>query len=254
MSDRLRRFEHLERPRRDGPDGDERPSAGERIQGVEAHGGPAGGPAVPGEVRRRFEPPRPRLPEVADASGDEQPFTRCQRCQTDSSRYAATCTTCGEDLRTPEQRAYNERLWAEHRRERDEIDAANAERRAEAEKEEAEAAKVRRQAAEEMAREVGDQERDRLERDGLGGQGWPRSRRGGPWGAPPPGFDPTPWGIRLLRLIRNPLWRVVAIGAVLAAVVGVLLLARNPLVLVLVVSVVLSLFTPRRTWRRGPWW
>jgi hypothetical protein len=47
---------------------------------------------------------------------------------------------------------------------------------------------------------------------------------------------------------------VVAIGAVLAAVVGVLLLARNPLVLVLVVSVVLSLFTPRRTWRRGPWW
>jgi hypothetical protein len=254
VSDRQRRFEHLERPRREGPDGDERPSAGDRIQGVEARGPPGAGGAVPGEVRQRFEPPRPRLPDVADASGDEQPFTRCRRCETDSSRYAATCTTCGEDLRTAEQRAFNERLWAERRRERDEVDAANAERRAEAEKAEAEAAQVRRQAAEEMARQVGERERERLEREGLGGPTWPRGNRGEPWGGPTPGFDPTPWGIRLLRLIRNPLWRVAAIGAVLAGLVGLLLLARNPFVLVLVVSVVLSLFTPRRAWRRGPRW
>jgi hypothetical protein len=251
--DRLRRFERLERPRREGPDGDERPSAAERIEGVEGErereraGGPA--PAVPASSRERFAPPRERTPDVQEPAGEEQPFIRCRRCEMDNSRFARRCANCGEDLATEEQRAFNARLWEERRRERDELDRENAERRAAQAQAEAEAARDRRQAAEEMARQVGERERERLSAGGLGG-GWGQGQE--PYGAP---SDPAPVGVRLLRLIPSPLWRLAAIGAlVLAVVLGLALARANPVALVLVFSLLVGLFTPRRRWSRRRWW
>jgi hypothetical protein len=40
-----------------------------------------------------------------------QPFVRCARCGTDSSIHAAECDSCSARLDTPEQRAFNERVW-----------------------------------------------------------------------------------------------------------------------------------------------
>lgn len=253
-SERFRRFEHLERPRRDGPDGDERPSAAGRFEGVEAERREGPAPGVPASSRERFAPPRERPPDLAAPAEEEQPFTRCLRCETDNSRFAAACTSCGADLRTEEQREFNAGLWAGRRKEREELERENAAIRASRAEAEAESARARRQAAEEMAREVGERERERLG----GGGGW-----GDPWGGRPPHGadgpyggrgDPTPVGIRLLRLIRSPLWRLLAIGGLVLLVVLGLALARvNPVALVVVVSVLVGLFTPRGRWRRR-WW
>lgn len=68
-----------------------------------------------------------------------------------------------------------------------------------------------------------------------------------------PGGDATPVGIRLLRLIRSPLWRLAAIGGLVALVVLCLALARaSPVALVVAISILIGLFTPR--WRRRGWW
>jgi len=178
-SDRIRRFERLERPRREGPDGEERPSAAERIEGVEGElarsRAPAEG-APPTSAGERFAPPRERPPDVAAPDAGDQPFIRCQRCEADSSRYATRCANCGEDLRTEAQVAFNRGLWEERRRERGRLEAEAAGREATREAAEAEEALARRRAAEEMAREVGERERARLEAEGLGGGlgGWMR--------------------------------------------------------------------------------
>ncbi len=254
--DRLRRFLRLERPRKDGPDGEERPSAAGRFEGVEAEPQRRPPPGVPASSRDRFAPPRERAPDVAQPSEEEQPFTRCLRCETDNSRFARACTNCGEDLRTGAQRAFNARLWARRKEERAELERENAELRAARAESEAETARLRRQAAEEMARQVGRRERARL---GGGGGDW-----GDPWAGRPPSDadgpsagpgESSPVGIRLLRLIRSPLWRLAAIGGiVLLAVVGFALARRSPLLLVVVVSVLVGLFTPRGRWRRRRWW
>jgi len=167
--DRIRRFERLERRRAGLPDGDERPATQERFSGLESGGAappPASHPAgLPGGAGDRFRPPPERPPEVEVAEEDAQPFLRCMRCETDASRYAQACANCGADLRDQDQRAYNRRLWAERRAQRDELERANGARRQAAAQAEAEAALARRQAAEELARQVGDQVRDRLERE-----------------------------------------------------------------------------------------
>ena len=194
------------------------------------------------------------LSDVQAPAEEEQPFIRCQRCETDNSRFARSCTSCGEDLQTEAQRAFNARLWAERRREREELDRENSARRAGQAEAEAEDVQARRRAAEEMAREVGQRERARLGRS----PGW-----GGPWGGGPsdaggpfdgPG-DATPFGIRLLRLIRSPFWRLAAIGGLLLlSVLGLALARVNPVALVLVVSLLVGLFAPRRRWSRRRWW
>ena len=252
--ERFRRFEHLERPRKDGPDGDERPSAAGRFEGVEAEhqGRPA--PGVPASSRDRFAPPRERPPDVAAPADDEQPFTRCLRCETDNSRFAGACASCGADLRTAEQREFNAGLWARRRKEREDLERENDALRAARAEAEAESARARRQAAEEMAREVGERERARLGGAGGWGDAWggrPPRDPDAPWGG---AGDPTPVGLRLLRRIRNPLWRLLAVGGLVLAAVLALALARvNPVALVVVVSILVGLFTPRGRGRRR-WW
>jgi len=111
-------------------------------------------------------------------------------------------------------------------------------------------AEARRQAAAEMARQVGERERWRAEsRD--------------PWGGAPPyddddygsPRDATPVGLRILRAIRSPAWRLAAIGGVvLLAIAAVVLAPRYPPLFIILLSVLIGLFAPRRRLRRRLWW
>jgi hypothetical protein len=49
--------------------------------------------------------------ETLDEHPDAQPFARCAVCEADNSKYALRCTNCGANLNTPEQRAFNAKLW-----------------------------------------------------------------------------------------------------------------------------------------------
>ncbi len=255
LRDRLRRFERLERPRKGGPDGDERSSTEERFDDLGARPPPRPAPdgaADPApSAGDRFAPPRPRSPELEQRGEEEQPFLRCMRCETDSSRYASTCTTCGEELGTEAQQAYNQKLWAARRKEREELERENAGRREAQARAEVEVGEARRQAAAEMARQVGERERWRIEsRDPWGGA--PPYDPDDPYGAP---RDTTPIGLRLLRAIRSPAWRLVAIGGVvLFAVLVVAFASRSPPLLIVLVSVLIGLFAPRRRLRGRLWW
>jgi hypothetical protein len=50
---------------------------------------------------------------------DEQPFVRCGQCETDGPRGSTQCRTCGANLQTPEQRAFNQQLWTNRRQEQE---------------------------------------------------------------------------------------------------------------------------------------
>jgi hypothetical protein len=189
---------------------------------------------------------------VDTAGEEEQPFIRCRRCETDNSRFGKACTTCGDDLHAPEQRAFNEALWAERRRQREEEERQSAARRA-AEAEDAEAtAKAQRAAAEELAREVGNRERDRLESGGwAGGDG---GRWGDPWGGGF-GMDRTPLAVRLLRMIQDPRWRMAAIGGYIGLIVLFFALALVNRAFLLGGFVLLMLVLPGGSLRtRRRWW
>ena len=265
MSDRLRRFRHLERARPDAPDGEAGVSSRERFGGT-ATSTPTSTPTpTPTSTSTSTSTPTPtsgarflrpdlRAPDVSPKAADAQPFTRCLRCEADHSVHAATCATCGEALDTPAQRAFNERLWAERLRARDEEDRALAAQRVVREQAEAEAAAARREMGELLARETARQERDRLDGEAHR-DGWGRGRWGGGWEDDGWGNgDPRPLGLRLLALIRNPRWRIgVAVGLLAAAALaGVLAFAtRNPLAIYALVAVFAILFSPRR---RRRWW
>lgn len=49
--------------------------------------------------------------ELQERVEGAQPFTRCARCEVDNSVYVPACIHCGASLESPEQRAFNERLW-----------------------------------------------------------------------------------------------------------------------------------------------
>ncbi|MGC4000130.1 MAG: hypothetical protein QM767_22920 [Anaeromyxobacter sp.] len=254
MSDRkLRRFLHLERARR--PDGEPEPAAdddstvADRFEGVERPRPPAA-PAPPrrsGAELGRFGPDPEPVIELADTAG-RRPVNRCLRCGMENGLFVTRCGGCSADLDTPEQHAYNERLWQDRQAEDARAEEQHAYRRAAEEQARAEAAQARRAAAESMAREVGQLERRRL--DGLDG-GW-----GGGWRG---GHDGTPLGLKVLRLLPEA-WQVpAAVGA------GVLLLGlagwglagglrggRGPAV-ALAVGLAVLLLSPSG-WRRRRWW
>jgi hypothetical protein len=167
---RLRRFLHLERRRPERVAEDvPAPSAG-RFEGVRRPP-VAGGPpeARTGATLDRFGPePEPSI-ELVEADGDRLPFQRCQRCGMDSNVFATTCGGCGTSLDTEAQRAFNERLLVGRQADAAREAAAAAERDALRARAEAEDARSRRERYEELARDVGDRERRRLERDGFGG-------------------------------------------------------------------------------------
>ncbi len=239
IRDPLRRFRNIERARGPGAGVEPAPSA-ERFERVEGPGPAPAEPAVPGSATDRFRPPRERPLEVAERPDGEQPFRRCARCEVDSARFADVCPNCGADLRTPEQEAFNERLWARRREEAAEESRALAERERERDRLAAEEQRARRALAVEMA----GREADRVEAE-LGGA-WRWSGRG----APP--------GLRLLGAIRSPALRV---AAALAAVAlpAALIAAGRPggglrVAGMILVAVLLGLVMPSRYGRRHRWW
>ncbi|HET9553031.1 MAG TPA: hypothetical protein VFP50_08695, partial [Anaeromyxobacteraceae bacterium] len=120
----------------------------------------------------------------------------------------------------------------------------HAARQAALEADAAEVARARREAAETLAREVGDAERRRLAREGLGGAGWgaPRVEWPGGGGDGEGGLLATGSAFRLLALIPDPRWRLAAGVALVAA--PALLYVAWPIAGLLAGGLVLALFLP----------
>ncbi len=206
MSERRRRFEKVEKRRTASAPAASQRTAG-RFDAVEARGEAPPASVAPGTAGDRFRAPAERLPEVESRRGGAQPFVRCARCETDNTIYTAICFNCQADLGTPEQRAFNERLWALRQDQAAQEEKLLAQHREEQERAEAEETRARRKLAEEMAREVGDLERARLDRSLGDGYGW---RWGELWGGQALGF-------RLLNRIGDPRLRLAVIGGLVAA-------------------------------------
>ncbi len=230
------RFRRLERPRPAGPEeAPARPGTGTRIEAVEgpqptrSTARPAeAGDGAPSQLDR-FRPEPERGLELDRSDHDSQPFIRCAACETDNFRTATQCSTCGAGLDTDAQRDFNRRFWAARRAEAAVEAEASAARRVVIEEDQARGAVLARQAAESLARQVGDAERRRLE-----GEGYLPGRP-----------QETPAGVRLLRLLPDG-WRVPA-GVALVLLPVLLALVFMPAA-VLVGAVVLALFSPPR-WR-----
>ena len=183
MAGRISRFLHLEKPRGDGARGKSSPLASPGRFEPEREGGtPAeekgtqdqDAPVAQTPVQGRFrpEPAPPQPPAVgpptdapdtaAEEAAEAQPFQRCARCEADSSRFAESCQNCSAPFDTPDQRVFNERLWARLREEQAHLDEELSELRsttAESEKDEREA---RRLLGILLARQVAEAERARL--------------------------------------------------------------------------------------------
>ncbi len=256
--DRRRRFSQIERPRGAGaepPAGG--PAAGPRFGALEEAAPPAPPAPVSPVHTDRFRPAAERPLEVEDRGEASQPFVRCARCETDSSRYAARCTTCGEPLDTDEQRAFNARLWAERRAVEEAEAADRAGREAALDQAREEAAAARRAMAESLAREVGERERRRLDGASFGEPTFgPSGDGGGTWGQGRWGDGGLggglPPGLRLLQALPAP-WGVVAGVAAVALAAGLYLL--RPVAGLVAGMILISLLTPGGwRWRRRRWW
>jgi hypothetical protein len=169
---RLRRFLHIERSRGAAPPEAEPDAAtARRFGGVEEPGAAPGAPARSGAGLDRFGAPPPPALELARTDAGERPFTRCPRCAMDHHVTAVECTQCGTRLDTAETRAFNDALWDARRAAAAADEEAAAALRAAREEAQAQSARDRRAAAEALAREVGEQERRRLDAElGSGGE------------------------------------------------------------------------------------
>jgi hypothetical protein len=167
MSDNHSRFLNLERGRAQAPAAGPAQGAGARFDALERPGTPAP-VAATGAVAERFQdaPAPGQAPlELAESRPDDQPFVRCARCEADNSFYAETCFNCGASFNTPEQRAFNERIWQQRREEAAREEQEVAALREQKAKADMEAAQARRQAIAMMAAGVATQTRNRLERE-----------------------------------------------------------------------------------------
>jgi hypothetical protein len=207
MANRLTRFLRLERPRE--ARGDEPTLANEQRFEDDAEA----------EIRRLREERRMQFAsgvETLEEHPDAQPFARCAVCEADNSRYALRCTICGANLNTPEQRAFNEKLWEARR-------AAEASVPARA----AVPADPRYAMGVEIAREVGWREHDRMSR-GTG-----------------------VLGVRILAALPDR-WRAWIVGAVLLEIAGTGIWAWHTadqtwgLACGISIAVVLAMFMPLR--------
>jgi hypothetical protein len=167
----LDRFRRIERSRREAPAAeiDSGGATAERIEGVERPGAVPAPQAASGADLERFEPAAPPPVELLPEDANRRPFTRCMRCGMDHNLLAAECAGCGAPLDTPEQRAFNERLWAERQAERAEEERLHLEREAERVRDAEALAASQRAMGEALARQVGERERRRLEADGWDG-------------------------------------------------------------------------------------
>lgn len=243
---RLRRFLHLERPRdgagEAGDAGESSPGTVGRFGGVERPAA-ATAPSAPrssGADLDRFGPEPPPAIELVETSAGERPFTRCLRCGMDHNVFATTCSGCNASLDTPEQRDFNERLWARRQEEARREAAAEAERRAREAREQAELAAARRAMGEELAREVGRRERRRL---GMDERGWTG------WGSDAEGYGGRPIGLRILHALPDWRWQLGAILVALAVVGGLLAygLRGHPGALLAAIVIAILLVAPQ--WR-----
>jgi hypothetical protein len=140
MSSRFNRFLHIEHPRgeKEPADGAVSLRDGGRFESVAGPGeaGAPPSPAVPEAHLERFKQQGQTPLVMDDGPTTGQHFSRCIRCETENGRFAVVCTTCGADLRAPEQRAEDEKRGRERaraeEREREEMrvrQAMQAERR-----------------------------------------------------------------------------------------------------------------------------
>ena len=161
MAGRLRRFLHLERARPGAPSR-AAPDPRGRFDALEASRKLPDVAACPASTADRFRAPEDG-PLALDAPDDrEQPFVRCAACEADHARHTTLCSRCGAALDTPDQRAFNERLWAARRREAEEEARSAEARRVTLRREGEEEARARRALAEAMAEEILRRERERL--------------------------------------------------------------------------------------------
>ncbi len=112
MTSKFSRFLNLERSRGDRPKPEEQPQlqSGNRFEMLSQRGEAPQGAVVPEAHLERFRGEAPLA--LAEAQSEEQQrFPRCGSCESDNGRFAKECVVCGADLTTPQQRAYNERLW-----------------------------------------------------------------------------------------------------------------------------------------------
>lgn len=110
MTSKFSRFLHLERSREERPTPEE-PSqlqSGGRFEALAQRGEGPRASEVPEAHLERFRGEAPLALEP-ERSGEEY-FPRCGSCESENGRYADTCTVCGADLNTPQQREYNAKL------------------------------------------------------------------------------------------------------------------------------------------------
>jgi hypothetical protein len=226
---RFRRFLNIERPRAPGADPGPDLAAEDagRFQAVEGPGTVPDGSRGAGAHLDRFRPALERAPELATAADELLPFIRCAACGADSNRFAARCERCGAGFETAAQRAFDERFRAERRGEAERERAAAAEFQAGRAHAAEEDSRARRHLGEALA----ERERERFDETFQ---------------------DPTPFGLRLLRLIPDPRWRAAVAVAALVTVLGIavhgLASGRPGPSLAVAVGLALVLLSPRTRW------
>jgi hypothetical protein len=173
MARRLSRFRHLEWARAPKAHDTHPPRADtERFETLEPDAAP------PSELRSaqghlaRFDETAEDEVLLHEPSEADQPFVRCARCEADNGRFAVSCVACGAALDSPEQRAFNEQLWAKRRAQREEEHEQHRTLERAHLDDGAELSTERRRYGEELARRVGRETRERL-----GGDPWARLDR-----------------------------------------------------------------------------
>jgi hypothetical protein len=242
-SNKFSRFLHLERARgeKNPPEGQVRLQDGGRFESVT--GPTSEAPAsvsVPEAHVERFKL-HGQTPLALDAEPSVgQHFPRCVRCEAENGRFARECTTCGADLHSPEQLAYN----AERARAREQAEAQTREQmqvlQQARQQDEAERLAERQRYVEELHRAL---EKDRSFLSRL-----------------QPLFDPS-LGVGLLRLVPHPLARWMVLAWAIGLPVLLVRFGNEPLrvlglylgVLVLVSFIPTSMLTARRGGRWGRW-
>lgn len=131
MASRFSRFLHLERSRGERAGPEEQPrlqSSGrfedmaDRTEGVDAT-------LVPEAHVERFKRHGEIPLQLAEKPSVGRRFPRCASCESENGLYSQSCTVCGADLTTPEQRAFNERHWQQREAREREAQQALAEDR-----------------------------------------------------------------------------------------------------------------------------
>ncbi|ATB44176.1 hypothetical protein CYFUS_009658 [Cystobacter fuscus] len=175
MSSRFNRFLHIEHPRgeKESADGPVSLRDGGRFESP-GEAGALPSPAVPEAHLERFKQQGQTPLVMDDGPPSGQHFSRCIRCETENGRFAVVCTTCGADLRAPEQRAEDEKRGRE---------------RARAEEREREEMRVRQTMPAERPTWHTEEEEEGI----------------------PPVFEPS-LGVGLLRRIQNPTARWLSVG------------------------------------------